>query len=97
MAEANDKKVVVLLKIYAALANLLIFINPSLLGAVSLRMVDITLKSGSTPECPLAFAFYSGALVSMGNEYVDEACRLGVWGISISINLFVASSNIYDF
>ena len=96
MAETNDKKVVVLLKIYAALANLLIFINPSLVGAVSLRMVDITLKSGSTSECPLAFAFYGVALVSMGNEYVNEACRLGAWGMSFpSISLMLRQ--IYDF
>merc|ERR1712194_66760 len=53
------------------------FTEPSLKGDVSLRMVDLTLKSGFTPLCPLAFAYYGGTLVSMGNEHMSEASRLG--------------------
>ena len=77
MGETNSKKVVILMKIYAELVNLLVFAEPSLVGAVSLRMIDLTLKSGLTSACPCAFTFYGGTLVSMGNEYLTEACRLG--------------------
>ena len=90
MVETNNTKVVILLKLYAELANIMFFVKPSLLGAVSLRMVHLTLKYGSTSECPLAFALYSGTLVSIGN--IDEACRLGEWDVCIFL-LF--SSNTY--
>ena len=90
MVETNNTKVVILLKLYAELANIMFFVKPSLLGAVSLRMVHLTLKYGSTSECPLAFAFYSGTLVSIGN--IDEACRLGEWDVCIFLLSF---SNTY--
>ena len=79
MNKTKNSKVVLLLKIFAELANLLVFTNPILIGAISLRMVDLTLKSGSTSECPLAFAFYAMTLTSMGGEHTNEACRLGEW------------------
>ena len=37
MTMATDKRVIFLMKVYAELANMLHFINPSLLGAVSLH------------------------------------------------------------
>jgi hypothetical protein len=77
MRETDNRRIVVLLKTYALLANMLMFTEPSLKGDVSLRMVDLTLKSGFTPLCPLAFAYYGGTLVSMGNEHMSEASRLG--------------------
>ena len=79
MNKTKNSKVVLLLKIFAELANLLVFTNPILIGAISLRMIDLTLKSGLTCECPLAFAFYAMTLMSMGGEHTDEACRLGEW------------------
>ena len=77
MKQTKNKKVVVLLKVFAELANLFVSINPNMIGAVSLRMIDLTLKSGLTSECPLAFAFYAMTLMSMGAEHTNEACRLG--------------------
>jgi hypothetical protein len=53
------------------------FINPSLIGAVSLRLADLTLKNGLTPLCPLAFVHFCSVLVNMGNEYITDGCRLG--------------------
>ena len=79
MNKTENSKVVVMLKVFAELANLLVFTDPILIGAISLRMIDLTLKSGLTCECPLAFAFYAMTLMSMGGEHTDEACRLGEW------------------
>ena len=82
MKKTKNNKVVLLLKIFAELGNLLLFAKPDLIGAISLRMVDLTLKSGSTCECPLAFAFYAMTLTSMGGLHTNEACRLGEWDLS---------------
>ena len=86
MGETNKKEVANLMRNYAEFVNLLIFIKPSLMGAVSLRMVDLTLKWGLTAVCPCAFAFYGGILVSMGSQYVNEACRLGAWKNSLHLS-----------
>lgn len=78
MTMATDKRVIFLMKVYAELANMLHFINPSLLGAVSLRLADLTLRNGLTPLCPLAFVYLGANLLNMGTEYITQACRLGV-------------------
>jgi hypothetical protein len=49
-----------------------------LLGAVSLRLADLTLRNGLTPLCPLAFVYLGATLLNMGTEYITQACRLGV-------------------
>ena len=85
MGETNKKEVANLMQNYAEFANLLIFIKPSLMGGVSFRMVNLTLKWGLTAVCPCAFAFYGGILVSMGSQYVNEACRLGAWHNSLHV------------
>jgi hypothetical protein len=77
MEMATDKRVIFLMKLYAELANMLHFINPSLSGAVSLRLADLTLRNGLTPLCPLAFVYLGMTLVNMGTEYTTQACRLG--------------------
>ena len=76
MPKSNEKKVIALQKIYSNLADLLHFVNPSLPCAVSLRMVDLTLKSGLTSVSPLAFAYYGEILIAC--EKFAEGCRLGV-------------------
>jgi hypothetical protein len=72
-----DQRTIFLIRLYAELANMLHWINPSLIGAVSFRLADLTLKNGLTPLCPLAFVHFSSALANMGNEYITDACRLG--------------------
>jgi hypothetical protein len=72
-----DQRIIFLMKLYAELANMLHFINPSLIGAVSLRLADLTLKNGLTPLCPLAFVHFCSVLANMGNEYITDGCRLG--------------------
>ena len=75
MEVTTNNRTVTLLKLYANLAYMLHLTDPSLIGAVSLRMVDITIKSGLTSISPLAFAYYGETLASIG--YITEGCRLG--------------------
>jgi hypothetical protein len=72
-----DQRTIFLMKLYAELANMLHFVNPSLAGAVSLRLADLTLKNGLTPLSSLAFVHFGSVLVQIGNEYIMDACRLG--------------------
>ena len=76
MQQTNNKKIITLQKIYSNLGDVLIFIKPSLICAVSLRMVELTISEGLTPNSPLAFAYYGQMLVVSGN--LAEGCRLGV-------------------
>jgi hypothetical protein len=73
----TDQRTIFLMKLYAELANILHYINPSLVGAVSLRLADLTLKNGLTPSCPLAFVHFCSVLANMGNDYITDSCRLG--------------------
>ena len=75
MEVTSNKRIGTLMKLYADLAYLLHFTDPSLIGGVSLRMVAITMKSGLTSTSPLAFAHYGETLTSIG--YITEGCRLG--------------------
>lgn len=56
MNQISDPKIATLLKLYSNLAHVLHFTEPSLIASVSLRMVDLTVKTGLTPISPLAFA-----------------------------------------
>ena len=75
MPENQIKKSIALNKLFADLAYILHFVNPSLIGSVSLRMVELTMSEGISPTAPLAFAYYGETLVSMGN--ISEGCRFG--------------------
>ena len=75
MQENQAKRAVSIHKLYANLAHLLHFVKPSLIGSVSLRMVELTMSEGISPTAPFAFAYYGETLASMGN--ISEGCRLG--------------------
>ena len=75
MQENKDKKMTALIKLYVYLAIALQYFMPWLVGSVSLRMVELTMKTGLSPMSPQAFAYFGGLLVSMGN--VSIGCRLG--------------------
>lgn len=77
MTNTNDKRMDTLLSLYANLMHTLHFYDPSFGAAVSLRMVDITLKHGLSSLSSLAFAHYGEILASIGN--LDLACRLGMF------------------
>ena len=73
--ENKAKKSTITLKIYSNLCHVVHLVNPSLIGAVSLRMVELTMKNGLVSSSPLAFGFYGQVLTATGN--IDEGCRFG--------------------
>ena len=73
--ENKAKKITNTLKIYLNLCHMVHLINPSLLGAVSLRMVELTMNNGLVSSSPLAFVHYGEVLVATGN--IAEGCRFG--------------------
>ncbi len=75
MQENNDKKITALINMYVYLADTTYYFKPWLLGSVSLRMVELTMKTGLSPMSPLVFAYFGGLLVTIG--YVSIGCRLG--------------------
>jgi hypothetical protein len=86
MQQTNNKKIITLQKLYSNLADLLHFTKPSLICAVSLRMVELTLSEGLTPNSPLAFAYYGQMLMGSGN--LAESCRLGVSSCITTVDIF---------
>ena len=77
LKESSDRKMSTLIKLYANLANCLHLSRPLLVGAVSLRMVALTLKNGLTPVAPNVFALYGEILMALG--HVEDACRMGMY------------------
>ena len=72
--ENKEKKNIITLKIYSNL-GVLHLAKPSLLGALTLRMVELTITNGLVPSSPFAFASYGGVQAATGN--IAEGCRLG--------------------
>ena len=75
MQENRTRKIIITMKIYLNLANCMRYVRPLLVGAVSLGMVDLTMKHGLVPLSPLAFGCYGHVLVATGN--IAEGCRFG--------------------
>ena len=73
--ENEAKKISITMKIYLNLGHVLHLVKPSLIGSVSLRMVELTMNHGLVPFSAMAFASYSAVLVPAGN--VAEGCRCG--------------------
>ena len=75
--ENKAKKIIITMKLYLNLGHVLHFVKPSLIGAVSLRMVELTMSNGLASTSPFAFGYYGEALVATGS--VKEGCRLGTY------------------
>jgi hypothetical protein len=73
--ENMDKKMTTLTNLYAYLAHTTHYRRPWLVGSLSLRMVELAVKSGLSPSSPVAFAIFGGVLVTSGK--ITEGCRLG--------------------
>ena len=86
MPQTNSKKIITLQKLYSNLADLLHFIKPPLICAVSLRMIELTLSEGLRSCSPLAFAYYGQMLVVSGN--LAEGCRLGKYSCIMTVVTF---------
>jgi hypothetical protein len=87
MGQTMDQRTIFLMKLYAELAEVLHWINPSLLGAVSFRLADLTLKNGLTSFSPLAYVHFGSVLANLGDEYIADGCRLGTWEYFLCVNL----------
>ena len=75
MDEGQNKKFGTLMKVYRLLGNSFKHIDPSLLGDISVRMVQITLNNGLFPTSPVGLAYYGETLVGLGK--IDLGVRLG--------------------
>ena len=75
MTECSNKNIATLINVYVGLAHVLHYEQPWQVGSVSLRMVELTLKTGLSAKSSLAFAHFGGVLVVEG--FVGEGCRLG--------------------
>lgn len=75
MHKNTDKKLAALINLYVYLAHVLHYFKPWLVGAISLRMVELTLNIGLSAQSPLVFAHFGGVLVTSG--CISEGCRLG--------------------
>ena len=94
-APNQDKKFVVIQGLYAHLTMTLHYTDPSLVGAASIRMVELELRHGLSPLAPLAFAFYGETLAAIG--LYDKACRMGTSLIVLLIIFFeVITLNMND-
>ena len=79
MHENKDTKMTNLINLYVYLGHLLQFFKPWLVGSVSLRMVELTIKTGLSAQSPLTFAYFGGILVTSGR--INEGYRLGESGM----------------
>ena len=73
--ENKEKKIINILKIYSNLCHVVHHTKPTLVGAVSLRMVELTMNKGLVSSSPLAFTYYG--LVSVATGSVKEGSRFG--------------------
>ena len=85
--ESKAKKIIITLKIYSNLSHVLHIAKPSLVGAVSFRMVELTMKNGLVPSSPLAFGNYGAVLFATGS--VEEGCRLGRYHSCVNSSLII--------
>ncbi len=96
MQKNSDKKMKTVIGIYLYLAHLLHYSKPFLVNSVSLRMVELTMRTGLSAESPLAFVHFGGVLVMSG--FVKEGCRLGktVWQLHCRIYFFLTLTMLHD-
>jgi len=75
MREDNDGKMTPLVSLYAYLTHVAHYRRPWLVGSLSLRMVELTMKTELNEMYSMALAYFGGVLVSLG--CITEGCRLG--------------------
>jgi hypothetical protein len=75
MQENTNKKMTTLANLYAYLAHTTHYRRPWLVCSLSLRMIELALKTGLSPMSPVGFAIFGGILVTSGK--ISEGCRLG--------------------
>ena len=76
LSTMKRKKTIYLVKMYCDFYQVMIFLDPSLLPAISLRNMQLTVQEGLCSRSPLVFAHYAQSLPLIGND-VDESVRFG--------------------
>ena len=76
MPQTNNKKIVILHRLYSDLVDVLHFTKPGLVSSVYHRMMEISLKNGITPTTPISFSCY-GEMLASSMRMIEEGCRLG--------------------
>jgi len=97
MPEDNDTKRNSLIGLYAYLVHVTHYRQPWLVGSLSLRMVELTMKTSLNAMSPLALAHFGGVLVSAG--CITEGCRFGEYVqlyYSIAFIIRVSSHNVLN-
>ena len=75
LAETKEKRIIGLMRLYTLLGRVALTMNPALIGATGLRMIELTFESGLCSDTSLAFAYYGQTLATLGKY--DLATRLG--------------------
>lgn len=76
LSKMKQKKTVVLVKMYCDFYQLIVFLDPSLIPAIALRNMQLTVQEGLCSRSPLVFAHYAQSLSLAGND-IDECIRFG--------------------
>ena len=82
MQENNDKKMTTLMSLYSYLAHIAHYRRPWLVGSLSLRMVELEIKTGLSPMFPFSLTYFGGTLVNLG--CITHGCRLGVYSLGLA-------------
>jgi len=82
MPQTNNKKIVILHRLYSDLAHVLHFTKPGLVSSVYHRMMEISLKNGITPTAPISFSCY-GEMLASSMRMIEEGCRMGRLAIKL--------------
>jgi len=82
MPQTNNKKIVILHRLYSDLVHVLHFTKPGLFSSVYHRMMEISLKNGITPTAPISFSCY-GQMLASSMRMIEEGCRLGRLAIKL--------------
>ncbi len=75
LSTMTRKKTIFLVKMYCDFYQAIVLIDPSLVPAIALRNMQLTVQEGLCSRSPLVFAHYAQSLSFTGND-IDECIRL---------------------
>ncbi len=78
LSAMTQKKTIALVKVYCDISQILVFVDPRLVPAITLRNMLLTVQEGLCSKSPLVFAQYAQTLCSSGNsDDISESVRFG--------------------
>lgn len=88
MKEMESSSSQALLKFYADMTMASYYQQPELLPYYCCRMIEITLANGVCSDSVIAFVLYSSTLCHQSILYIETACRVGRWAMSILLKRY---------